>query len=810
VYPIDSQSTRTIRLTFIAPLCARGGLVLPFMSGQPVRALAFTVRSSTLDGLPKLVLPGAPAAPEWRRVGNRLTASLALSNARLAGNLQIEPARSKHSLFVSAHSNGRGFFQFSEDVQPQRSSAAAPRRIRIYWDRSLSRRDDAVAKEIALLNEYLRAVKPDSIDVVLFQSSSTDVKSFTAIEPVQALLTDVVYRGATSFNELRHLRLPKADKCLIFSDGVATIDRRDRFQPHCDTVAITSAADADHAYLQRLTGAPQAVLRMDSRPADSILPQLLRPAPRILDIRERGGRSLPFTSLNAAPGRVCAVGEIRSNDDIVVRMADGERAFQRGYSWTLRDDFDGPGALWAADQVAYLAGEENRLDELRAVSRRFSVASSLMSFIVLETPRDYVVAGLAPPQTYPAEARGEYLELLAEHAAQTAESRAEHRQALMQDWKDQKDWWRTEYDENAPAPPRTPRSPRSRGSSGGWGWDGGGGDDPTELQQIVVTGMRRPSGPMVRVEITPWQPDRPYLQALDAATGGNLEAVLAEQETLHGAIPAFYFDVAEWFLRRGLQDQAMDMLLSALELPSRSNETVLAVADRLLRFGQLDRAIWLYERVHALEPDRPQPKRTLALALAQRAAQGSSTHAERDLQRAIDLLTEVVLQPWDETYDGIARIALMDLNGLLPRLRALSDARPALDRRLIALLDLDLRIIVDWNTAATDIDLWVDEPNGERAVYDNPRTRVGGLLSNDMTAGYGPEEYLLRHAPAGKYRVYIDHFAADVINPNGATVVTARLIHNFGRMDERTETIELELLPDAQEQRLVGEIVVAR
>ena len=70
----------------------------------------------------------------------------------------------------------------------------------------------------------------------------------------------------------------------------------------------------------------------------------------------------------------------------------------------------------------------------------------------------------------------------------------------------------------------------------------------------------------------------------------------------------------------------------------------------------------------------------------------------------------------------------------VPKLRALG-GKPELDPRLIALLDTDVRVVVDWNSDASDLDLWVDEPTGERSIYNNPLTAIGGHLSNDMTQG---------------------------------------------------------------------------
>jgi uncharacterized protein YfaP (DUF2135 family) len=146
----------------------------------------------------------------------------------------------------------------------------------------------------------------------------------------------------------------------------------------------------------------------------------------------------------------------------------------------------------------------------------------------------------------------------------------------------------------------------------------------------------------------------------------------------------------------------------------------------------------------------------------------------------------------------------MDANGIIPRLRELGVRKFELDPRLISVLDVDLRVVIEWNTGATDMDLWVDQPDGERSIYSNPETDIGGRLSNDMTQGYGPEEYLLHKAIAGEYAISVNVYRSDVINPNGATMVTAHLTRNYGRENQSTETLEIELKPEDSGEKLVG------
>jgi hypothetical protein len=309
------------------------------------------------------------------------------------------------------------------------------------------------------------------------------------------------------------------------------------------------------------------------------------------------------------------------------------------------------------------------------------------------------------------------------------------------------------------------------------------------------------------IAIEPWAPNRPYLAALDEASPADRERVFAAEQAKHGSLPAFWLDVSDWAWRKGRREEAIRLLLSALELPTRNSQTLSIVAERLMRYGELSRAVAIYERLLAAEGDRPQPRRSLALALAKRAEGAPRDRARADLARAIALLTEVVMTPWNDAYEGIEMISLMEANRLIPRFRAAGGSMDelTLDPRLIALLDVDLRVVVEWFTEATDIDLWVNEPTGEQAIYHNPRTRIGGRLSNDMTQGFGPEEYLLRVAPPGAYDIRANVFSADRINPNGAQRVTARIIRDWGRPTEREEIVDIEILPgDGERTRRIG------
>ena len=70
---------------------------------------------------------------------------------------------------------------------------------------------------------------------------------------------------------------------------------------------------------------------------------------------------------------------------------------------------------------------------------------------------------------------------------------------------------------------------------------------------------------------------------------------------------------------------------------------------------------------------------------------------------------------------------------------------------------------ISWNTDATDVDLWVIEPDGTKVFYSNKRSKSGGELSEDQTQGYGPERYRIAKAQGGEYKIVVHNFRP---NPN--------------------------------------------
>jgi Ca-activated chloride channel homolog len=207
-------------------------------------------------------------------------------------------------------------------------------------------------------------------------------------------------------------------------------------------------------------------------------------------------------------------------------------------------------------------------------------------------------------------------------------------------------------------------------------------------------------------------------------------------------------------------------------------------------------AIPVFKRVLELSPEEPQSYRDLGLAYA----------ADKQAQKAIDSLYDVVIRPWHGRFPEVELIALAELNSIVATTNAKLDTS-RIDTRLIKNLPLDLRAVLTWDADNTDIDLWVTDPNGEKASYGNRMTYQGGRMSLDFTGGYGPEEFSLKVAKPGKYRVQAQYFGDRRQNVTGATTLQMRLTTGFGTKQQRDQIVTMRL-KDGKETILVGEFEI--
>jgi Ca-activated chloride channel homolog len=483
--------------------------------------------------------------------------------------------------------------------------------------------------------------------------------------------------------------------------------------------------------------------------------------------------------------------------------------------------------LWARNKIGSLQRTAHPDREtIIGLSRQHGILSPYTSLLVLEDAEQYIEHRIEPPAS-----KKEWVKEYRERTEELEEERAEHFDKVVKQWNKLVKWWKTDFSSQPVKMKKTPASASVEPITGaediGAFRDGVIAESLQRLsdtatdEEVVVMGIRAsledesldltPTAP--GISIKPWSPDRVYLSELNKIGPEQYFEKYIELRREHGGLPAYYIEVADFLRGKNQHGLALQVLSSLAELETGDYTIRRILGYKLLEYGELDLAIRVLESVLDESTDEPQSFRDLALALIRRADSSlekshnekSVAAAREDYLRALDLLYKVVLDPWDDRFEGIELIALMEINRVIARCKSLGLSDFKVDKRLIRLLDVDMRVVAAWHADRVDIDLWVIEPTGETANYGNRLTAVGGHVSNDMTAGFGPEEYLLRKAPKGKYTVKVHYYGSQGVMPTGAVKLIVDVYSNYARKNEKREVLTIEL-ENKEDEYLVGEI----
>ncbi|RNC83146.1 MAG: DUF2135 domain-containing protein [Balneola sp.] len=280
-----------------------------------------------------------------------------------------------------------------------------------------------------------------------------------------------------------------------------------------------------------------------------------------------------------------------------------------------------------------------------------------------------------------------------------------------------------------------------------------------------------------------WNENEPYIEALKKTSKKNRYREYLSLRENYGSAPSFYLSVGTFFLEENETEIGLKVLSNLAELNIENHELLKTLANKYQELGEFEKSIFLLKKILNIRSFEPQSKRDLALAY----------EANKEYQKAVDLLYEIITHDWDmaTTPPQFKTTVLHEMNSIIARIDTLDLSE--IDLELIVHLPVDIRIILTWNVMDTDLDLWVTEPNGEKCSYNNLLTKLGGKLTYDNTSGYGPEEYLLKKASPGEYKVEVDFFDDRVQKVSGPISLQVAIYTNYGSKNQQVKKFTRQL-----------------
>ncbi|RNL50620.1 DUF2135 domain-containing protein [Pedobacter jejuensis] len=297
--------------------------------------------------------------------------------------------------------------------------------------------------------------------------------------------------------------------------------------------------------------------------------------------------------------------------------------------------------------------------------------------------------------------------------------------------------------------------------------------------------------------IPEFKSDKDYMKSLVGKPDSAYLAYLKMRPN-YITTPMFYFDVANWFYLKNDSARALTILSNIADLDLENADLYKTLAYKLKQTGNYAEEIFVTQKVLQWRPMDAQSYRDYALALADAG----------QYQKALGNLYKVLTQSYNAQTssrdEGIEEIIISEINNLISKHASKLNLK-GIDKRLIQPLPVDIRVVLNWNKNDTDIDLWLTDPTGEKGYYGNNGTKIGGRISNDFTSGYGPEQFMIKKAVKGKYKIEVNYFGDRQINISGPTTVTAEIYTYYATGKQQRKVIVLPMAAGNSDGNLVGE-----
>jgi len=809
VYPMPRRGTRKILIAFEQELSQKNGQDFYFLPiANAVKLKKFKIHTEVVSRFVKADIQNSLQL-DFTQSRNSYISEIEQSNYTLDKNIGLTfPKIDKPQLITAT--NGNESYLYGNVALEKQSlrEKEAPKSIGILWDSSLSNEKRDFAKEYALLDAYFKEIKNTKVTLTTFHIRAAkpiifDVKEGNWQE-LREYLEKQVYDGATDGNAMV---FPKgADQYLLFSDGIFNFGAKEFDLPslvkslQAPVSVISSLQVANWDKLQYLAGATGgALINLTTQALPEALKALRYQSFQLLGYKVKSGN---VTALYPQKGALVGenftfAGQLSSEEaTVVVSLGYPGKVIVEKELTFSKDNTAGAGEfallrrIWAEKKIAQLQREGAQAKDIDAVGRQYGIVTEGNSLIVLETIADYVRYQITPPK----ELQREYERLVNKEKQNKEKEKKEHLDYVVKLSEAQSKWWNTSFPIAGTQPVKNTAERSSNESTAGInaraysstlairgvGSVSDNIEDQAELAEaMVVVGYSRSSRKERRqnkkaaketaqvlndeeeseaedrsgelsntskIALNDYNPDTPYLKVMEYADPAKAVETYYKLKKEYGQTPSFYVDVADYFFKKGDTEQAILVVSNLAELSLEDAQLLRVLAYKLSAYKAFPEAVSISRKVVAIREEEPQSYRDLGLALAQ----------AEEYQQAIETLYKVVERPWDQRFREVQLIAMNEINNIVNTQKGLRTS--FIDKRLLKKEPVDIRVVLTWDTDNSDMDLWVTDPEEERCYYGHRQTYLGGIISQDVTGGYGPEEFMLKKAPKGNYKIEVNYY----------------------------------------------------
>ncbi|MBE8725033.1 VIT domain-containing protein [Flavobacterium hungaricum] len=799
IYPIPAQGSRTIKITYhqeLKDFASDYQYLLTFANGT-VSIPKFNLKVLINESLtaPKIT-ENPDGSFAFEKIGNQWFAEISKENFTPNENLKIiiPKVNLSSKVLLQKTSDDKFYFAASVAVDFPVKEKTKSQKIAIIWDNSFSGSKRNRQKELDFLDAFFASNKDISVSFVLLNNVLEKTEEFTVSggnwSALKNRIVDLKYDGGTDFGALKEVS--GIEEYLLFSDGISNFgDLTIKFKKPLNSIVSTPTSDFN---LLKLLASQSGgnFINLNELNTQSALKAYNKQPVTFLGFKENAKIEELFPNVGTVVNEPVNIFGIAAPNlgKLTALFAVGTKKYEVPVDFTTAVKVDNwPIAqFWAQRKIndLELNSTQNR-DEIRNLSEQFGVVSKNTSLIVLDDVNDYVRYGITPPQ----ELLAEYNKIVSRNKKEILEKRKNLLSKSFNITRELVTWWNSEY-----KPAEKKQYPKISNQSLG------SNKDQVQDDAVYNTENERSARSEGKITLIEVESTEEYMKDFQNLQSSELiYQKYLENRSKYEKQVTYYFDISKLLFRKGDKVLSLKVLSTLAELDLENEELYKTISYLLKQRGNYEKELWITQKILEWRPFDSQSHRDYALALID----------NKRPQEALDVYKSMLYQEYSDEVsirdNGIEEILIMEINNILSQNKNVDASK--IDDRLKANLPVDIRVVINWNKDNTDIDLWVTDPRGEDCSYSHKSTEIGGRLSNDFTQGFGPEQFLLKKAIKGKYKIKTNFFGERQNMLSGPTTIMAEvyLYYSDGRQERKIAVFQSQKVNkrESDSKILIGE-----
>ncbi|MEG0931208.1 VIT domain-containing protein [Algoriella sp.] len=829
ISPIPAKGSRTIQLSYYQVLKYDKSAYqyhLPLDSSKKIAK--FNLTTKVYNAAQKPQLEESPDGTfNFSENSNVFEANLSKTDFKPTKSLTINlpKAANKIESFIQKNLDGSVYFYANSVFDEKPIAKVWSKNIGIIWDNSLSGLKRDHKKEIEFLDKIISQQKNLNIEVALLNINLEKGKSFQIKNgewsELKKYLETMIYDGGTNYAKIVSTTL-NADEYLLFSDGISSFGSN-KFEFQQPIYAISSSVTSNFGVLKMISQRNGGkFINLNDTSVDKAFEQISQNSLQFMGIINNTAGEVYSTNNNEA-NQDFAIAGISQYPNAKLTMMfgrNGKVEFNKELDLGKAVQTFEISKVWAQNKVNYLElNPEQNKTEIEEIGKQFSIVTSNTSLIVLENVSDYVKYKINPP----AELQSEFNKLSKQGFEQKETRKNDLLKNAIAKAKELKEWWKKDFKYVKPKYPKPV------------------GDSTDVIVDVRLEDMALPefnanadmeevsyeasSNMMVRtaqvhhimpepnsdkkmkdessasvpeIKMVDIKSDKEYMKLIEVSK--NPYQTYLDLRKDYAETPAFYFDVATYFFQKKDKITGLRILSSIADLGLEDAELYKMLAYKLKEIEEYQTELFITKKVLDWRPFDAQSYRDYALALQD----------NEQYQSALDNLYKVLTNDYSVEIANrdrdITEIIVPEINNLISLHRKELNLSE-INKDIIVDIPVEVRVVMNWNKDMTDIDLWVTDPNGEKCYYGHRTTVIGGRNSEDVTQGFGPEQFMLKKAIKGKYKIETNFFGENQMSISGPTTISAEiyLFYSSGKQVKKMITFQNNKPNAGGEGILVGE-----